>query len=80
MIRGRHIAVHIAEDINRTLCCEAAHPGPPIFERRSLRSTALTELRSTNVDGKQYVATTSGAVSGFVGGHGTSAIIVLALY
>jgi len=56
------------------------HPGPPNLKRRRLRSTALTELRSTNVDGKQYVATTSGAVSGFVGSHGTSAIIVFALY
>jgi hypothetical protein len=28
----------------------------------------------------QYVATTSGAVSGFVGDHGTSATIVFALY
>jgi alcohol dehydrogenase (cytochrome c) len=29
---------------------------------------------------KQYVATTSGVVSGFFGGHGTSAIIVFALH
>jgi len=29
--------------------------------------------------GKQYVATTSGVVSGFFGGSGTSAIIVFAL-
>ncbi len=32
------------------------------------------------IDGKQYVATTSGVVSGFFGGHGTSAIIVFALH
>ena len=31
------------------------------------------------VDGKQYVATTSGVVSGFFGGTGTSAVIVFAL-
>ena len=30
--------------------------------------------------GKQYVATTSGVVSGFFGGSGTSAIIVFALH
>jgi len=32
------------------------------------------------VGGKQYVATTSGVVSGFFGGNGTSAIIVFALH
>ena len=32
------------------------------------------------VDGKQYVATTSGVVSGFFGGNGTSAIIIFALH
>jgi len=32
------------------------------------------------IDSKQYVATTSGVVSGFFGGHGTSAIIVFALH
>jgi hypothetical protein len=79
-IRGRHIAVRIAEDVGRAIRCEATHAGPPILRRRRLRSTTLTQLRSTNVDGKQYVATTSGAVSGFVGGHGTSATIVFALY
>lgn len=31
------------------------------------------------VDGKQYVATTSGIVSGVFGGSGTSAVIVFAL-
>ena len=31
------------------------------------------------VGGKQYVATTSGVVSGFFGGSGTSAIIIFAL-
>jgi alcohol dehydrogenase (cytochrome c) len=31
------------------------------------------------LDGKQYVATTSGVVSGFFGGTGTSAVIVFAL-
>ena len=35
---------------------------------------------SYEIDGKQYVATTSGVVSGFFGGHGTSAIIVFALH
>ena len=34
---------------------------------------------SYQVDGKQYVATTSGVVSGFFGGSGTSAVIVFAL-
>jgi alcohol dehydrogenase (cytochrome c) len=29
--------------------------------------------------GKQYVATTSGVVSGFFGGTGTSAVIIFAL-
>jgi alcohol dehydrogenase (cytochrome c) len=28
------------------------------------------------IDGKQYVATTSGVVSGFFGGSGTAAIVV----
>ncbi len=32
------------------------------------------------IDGKQYVATTSGVVSGFFGGHGTSALVVFALH
>jgi alcohol dehydrogenase (cytochrome c) len=32
------------------------------------------------IDGKQYVATTSGVVSGFFGGSGTSAIIIFALH
>jgi alcohol dehydrogenase (cytochrome c) len=31
------------------------------------------------LDGKQYVATTSGVVSGFFGGTGTSAVVVFAL-
>ncbi len=34
---------------------------------------------SYELDGKQYVATISGAVSGFVGGSGPAAIIVFAL-
>jgi alcohol dehydrogenase (cytochrome c) len=34
---------------------------------------------SYEVDGKQYVATTSGVVSGFFGGRGTSAIVVFSL-
>jgi alcohol dehydrogenase (cytochrome c) len=34
---------------------------------------------SYEVGGKQYVATTSGVVSGFFGGSGTSAVIVFAL-
>jgi PQQ-dependent dehydrogenase (methanol/ethanol family) len=32
------------------------------------------------LDGKQYVATTSGTVSGFFGGSGTSAVVVFALH
>jgi alcohol dehydrogenase (cytochrome c) len=32
------------------------------------------------VDGKQYVATTSGVISGFFGGSGTSAIVIFALH
>jgi outer membrane protein assembly factor BamB len=31
------------------------------------------------LNGKQYVATTSGVVSGFFGGSGTSAVIILSL-
>jgi alcohol dehydrogenase (cytochrome c) len=34
---------------------------------------------SYELDGKQYVATTSGVVSGFHGGNGPSAVIVFAL-
>lgn len=34
---------------------------------------------SYQIDGKQYVATTSGVVSGFFGGSGTSAVIIFAL-
>ena len=34
---------------------------------------------SYELGGKQYVATTSGVVSGFFGGSGTSAVIVFAL-
>lgn len=34
---------------------------------------------SYEVQGKQYVATTSGAVSGFFGGSGTAAMVVFAL-
>jgi alcohol dehydrogenase (cytochrome c) len=34
---------------------------------------------SYDINGKQYVATTSGVVSGFFGGSGTSAVIVFAL-
>src|ERR1700720_4445550 len=34
---------------------------------------------SYEIEGKQYVATTSGVVSGFFGGSGTSAVIVFAL-
>jgi alcohol dehydrogenase (cytochrome c) len=34
---------------------------------------------SYQLDGKQYVATTSGVVSGFFGGSGTSAVVVFAL-
>lgn len=37
------------------------------------------ERKSMTVDGKQYIATTSGIVSGFFGGSGTSAVIVFAL-
>jgi len=35
---------------------------------------------SYEVDGKQYVATTSGVVSGFFGGSGTSALVIFALH
>ena len=34
---------------------------------------------SYQIDGKQYVATTSGVVSGFFGGSGTPSVIVFAL-
>ena len=34
---------------------------------------------SYEIDGKQYVATTSGVVSGFFGGSGTAAIMVFSL-
>jgi len=34
---------------------------------------------SYELDGKQYVATTSGVISGFFGGSGTSAVIIFAL-
>jgi len=34
---------------------------------------------SYGIAGKQYVATTSGVVSGFFGGSGTSAIVVFSL-
>jgi alcohol dehydrogenase (cytochrome c) len=34
---------------------------------------------SYEIGGKQYVATTSGVVSGFFGGRGTSALVIFAL-
>ena len=34
---------------------------------------------SYDLGGKQYVATTSGVVSGFFGGSGTSAVFIFAL-
>jgi hypothetical protein len=43
------------------------------------RSGGHSESCLGAVGGKQYVATTSGVVSGFFGGSGTSAIIVFAL-
>ena len=44
--------------------------------------SACDELKPTVtvLGGKQYVATTSGVVSGFFGGSGTSSIIVFALH
>jgi hypothetical protein len=38
------------------------------------------EVLTCELGGKQYVATTSGVVSGFFGGSGTSSIIVFALH
>jgi len=34
---------------------------------------------SYELHGNQYVATTSGSISGFFGGNGTSAIVIFAL-
>jgi alcohol dehydrogenase (cytochrome c) len=34
---------------------------------------------SYELNGKQYVAATSGAISGFFGGNGTSAVVIFAL-
>ena len=50
-----------------------------MLSRRRPRAHFLRGIGCYEIRGKQYVATTSGVLSGFFGGSGTSAIIVFSL-
>jgi alcohol dehydrogenase (cytochrome c) len=65
-------------DLNNDFLAIDASNGETLY-RFNTGGTIGGGVISYAIDGKQYVATTSGVVSGFFGGSGTSAVIVFAL-
>jgi PQQ-dependent dehydrogenase (methanol/ethanol family) len=65
-------------DLNNDFVAIDAHDGKTLYQFNTGGSIGGGVI-SYEVSGKQYVATTSGVVSGFFGGTGTSALIVFAL-
>ncbi len=65
-------------DLNNDFVAIDARDGKTLY-RFNTGGTIGGGVITYAVDGKQYVATTSGIVSGFFGGTGTSALIVFAL-
>jgi alcohol dehydrogenase (cytochrome c) len=65
-------------DLNNDFLAIDARNGKTLY-RFNTGGTIGGGVISYAIDGKQYVATTSGVVSGFFGGFGTSAVIVFAL-
>jgi len=65
-------------DLNNDFLAIDASNGKTLY-RFNTGGTVGGGVISYEIGGKQYVATTSGVVSGFFGGSGTSAIIVFAL-
>jgi alcohol dehydrogenase (cytochrome c) len=65
-------------DLNNDFLAIDASNGKTLY-RFNTGGTVGGGVISYEIAGKQYVATTSGVVSGFFGGSGTSAIIVFAL-
>jgi alcohol dehydrogenase (cytochrome c) len=65
-------------DLNNDFLVIDAHEGSTLY-RFNTGGSIGGGVITYALDGKQYVATTSGVVSGFFGGTGTSAVIVFAL-
>jgi len=65
-------------DLNNDFLAIDASDGKPLY-RFNTGGTVGGGVISYEIGGKQYVATTSGVVSGFFGVSGTSAVIVFAL-
>lgn len=65
-------------DLNNDFLAIEARTGKTLY-RFNTGGSVGGGVISYEIGGKQYVATTSGVVSGFFGGSGTSAIIVFAL-
>jgi len=65
-------------DLNNELLAIDASNGKTLY-RFNTGGSIGGGVITYEIDGKQYVATTSGVVSGFFGGSGTSAIIVFSL-
>jgi alcohol dehydrogenase (cytochrome c) len=65
-------------DLNNDFVVIDAHDGKTLY-RFNTGGSVGGGVISYEVGGRQYVATTSGVVSGFFGGTGTSAVIVFAL-
>jgi len=72
---GRH-AIH--GDLNNDFLAIDASNGKTLYRFNNSGSVGGGVI-SYEIGGKQYVATTSGVVSGFFGGSGTSAIIIFSL-
>jgi alcohol dehydrogenase (cytochrome c) len=65
-------------DLNNDFLVIDARDGKTLY-RFNTGGTVGGGVISYQLDGKQYVATTSGVVSGFFGGSGTSAVIIFGL-
>ena len=65
-------------DLNNDFLVIDARDGKTLY-RFNTGGTVGGGVISYQLDGKQYVATTSGVVSGFFGGSGTSAVVIFSL-
>jgi alcohol dehydrogenase (cytochrome c) len=65
-------------DLDNDFLVIDAHDGKTLYQFNTGGSIGGSVV-SYQLQGKQYVATMSGVVSGFFGGAGTSAVIVFAL-
>jgi alcohol dehydrogenase (cytochrome c) len=65
-------------DLDNNFLAIDAHNGKTLYSFNT-GGTVGGGVISYELDGKQYIATTSGVISGFFGGSGTSAVIIFAL-